>query len=357
MILITYRDGLREKYKALLFLFSIIMLVATDFALTSQRGSHFSVQSLLRTTVDRSQTILAKSSISEDPIPVLGEASEHPKTPLLFYRNNTSVQNLHLAMLGDSVTRYQYLSLVNFIENGTWNTTFSRNGRIRDIVNEKSFPKNGWPEFYNFTNHLFNHKEVCDCHRNERRRDGTRKNRYYANPGSNNYVSYLQRFGDSGTRGMLEPTEIFDMTNNFHLNIHYTDFKWEHNLTSMIRDYVSKMKPKPQYFVFNAGLVWSKHDLNGKTLPAIREALLDNEIVGIYKVTTRTKLSRDKALAAHEELACQLFPCLNLQWTADLSPEDYWDDKHLLGNSYQRINLQLLELLEVLGASCRRSTR
>jgi len=111
-------------------------------------------------------------------------------------------QNLHLVLIGDSLTRYMYLSLVNYLENGNWDTTFQTQDKSYNIIHEKSFEN--WTHFYNFTNNIFHKREICDCYRNSTQFEilSTRENRFYQDPSRANYVSYIQKFGNLSSKGM-----------------------------------------------------------------------------------------------------------------------------------------------------------
>jgi hypothetical protein len=89
-----------------------------------------------------------------------------------------------LMMIGDSLTRYQYLNLVHFVSNGNWISDPSLPNE-----NEKKHPS--WNEFYKVTNERLNGHEICDCFR-----DGsslTFENRYFDD--GKLRISYLQVFG------------------------------------------------------------------------------------------------------------------------------------------------------------------
>ena len=320
--------------------------------------------------------LLQYAYLSQNSASTVAEASNSTKLPKEarvcrqpssrnFYRNPQTgrVENLHIAMMGDSLTRYQYLSLVNFLENDTWNTTIVQDGVTRDFVNLQTF-RDDWPgpterdtrwiKFFEITaNQVFKGKESCDCYRINAKEylTAVREVRYYANNETNNFVSFFPRWGNRGTRGMFSPHDVLQQQGNqSYLNkeVDPSKFRWNYNWTSIIRNYISNMEPKPQYFLFNSG-IWGNQYLTKPILLAIREALLEHQIVGIYKTTTRKKDQRGvKALAWYELFACELFPCLGTQWTADLNQNDYWDNLHFYGRVYRRMNLQLFGLLEIL---------
>ena len=94
-----------------------------------------------------------------------------------------------ILLMGDSITRYQYLSLVYFLESGNW----SHAGR--SITNEKEW--NSWNHFYEGTNSLLRGRESCDCTRSGLSSVGTVfENRMYR--GRTGFtIGYIQVFNDA----------------------------------------------------------------------------------------------------------------------------------------------------------------
>lgn len=73
-------------------------------------------------------------------------------------------------LIGDSVTRYQYLSLAYFLATGLWTSRPSN-------TNEKEFLS--WQHFFNVTNDRLGGRELCDCFRTGNPRDGAHESRFY----------------------------------------------------------------------------------------------------------------------------------------------------------------------------------
>ena len=126
-----------------------------------------------------------------------------------------------LLFLGTSVTRYQYLSLVHFLERGEWpsrctsahfadgppplefgfpgpmtderaahdHEVMRKNPHLRpSVVKEREWAlpdQNHWKAFFNGTSHLFNGNEQCDCNSgtSSDRCGRRRERRYYSNEG------------------------------------------------------------------------------------------------------------------------------------------------------------------------------
>ena len=117
----------------------------------------------------------------------------------------------HILFLGDSVTRYMYISLVTFLSANNWGS------RISHSTNAK-YPRNAnktWSEYFYQTNKLLNHDglsfELCDCYREDIKFSLSDphfiENRYYRiyGDGDNDsepvQVSYIQYYGPAHMRG------------------------------------------------------------------------------------------------------------------------------------------------------------
>lgn len=111
----------------------------------------------------------------------------------------------HLLLMGDSITRYQYLSLVYFITTGEW--TFksikTESGTIGDFAWEKSYALAGnWTNFYAENNALLNTPttaERCDCSRTyyttgKKKVYDNYENRFFYHKQWDIRVSYIQWF-------------------------------------------------------------------------------------------------------------------------------------------------------------------
>lgn len=99
----------------------------------------------------------------------------------------------HLLFIGDSVSRYQYLSLVHFLETGLWKHP------KHDVSYQGLWGK--WHDFYARTSALFRGNERCDCYRSDRLSNSIQnisdlvENRFYEYKDIK--VSYIQLFNDA----------------------------------------------------------------------------------------------------------------------------------------------------------------
>eukprot|EP00759_Apiculatamorpha_spiralis_P053284 PhF_6_TR6152/c1_g1_i5/m.9150 len=109
-----------------------------------------------------------------------------------------ALKDQHILMIGDSLQRYLYLNLVNYLEHGVWSSN-------PQYEWEKNFPS--WMHFFQASNQNLRGHELCDCHRLERNVSegeynwsNVRENRYYNTGGPYNVrVTFLMQFGDHHT--------------------------------------------------------------------------------------------------------------------------------------------------------------
>ena len=95
-----------------------------------------------------------------------------------------SQKPLSIAFVGDSVTRYQYLSLVAYLKTGDWVDD--------DPIMWEKLHAGGWRNFYNYSHHFLSPYEACDCYRPDKLRPiRIYENRYYRE--GRHRVYYLQK--------------------------------------------------------------------------------------------------------------------------------------------------------------------
>jgi hypothetical protein len=289
-------------------------------------------------------------------------------------------RNLRIVFVGDSITRYIYLSLVYFLTHGCWvtdgdpflemkaNQNFSATSTNNE--NKNDYSSTTWNDYLNYTNMAlqgttFNKKgEECDCYRNWDKKMNWNKhveNRYYSDPDRGNYITYITKFGKNNFHGHWNATHVYD---RHVLSFDRVPFAW-HFATwgGFVRDHLAKMHPKPDYFVFNSGH-WKDHELrNVQVLHNLYQALNDHGIHGIYRTTTfrddedNYEQFKNAPTRKHDDKVCEVFGprhgCHNVSWTADLEGTSvhYLDSVHFRSHVYTQINLELLDLLAKLPSS------
>eukprot|EP01032_Pedospumella_encystans_P020019 gene20019-22753_t len=244
------------------------------------------------------------------------------------------MDNQHIVMIGDSLMRYQYLSLVYLINTNTFYPANKKPGILWE-GDHKS-----WNLFYNATNFALYPNEYCDCYRvgfiNE--------NRYYFNKERNITISYVAYFGDGADQKIHGHWSPLDNETNhqFHGPTlgDFIPYRWEtSSIQEALSTHAAKLKPKPSVLVLNAGFWLNKYNQTDhrKSVFKIATSLFD------WVIWKTTNYDRE-----HMEISsygiCQ-FPgveCLNLDWTQYLQPEEYKDLRHLQPDIYTDINIQFI---------------
>jgi hypothetical protein len=231
-------------------------------------------------------------------------------------------RNLRLAFLGDSVTRYQYLSLAYFLRWGRW---FDPDTIKNHLVDAHSFrhpyhPDQDWNEFFLQSNRLLYPAESCDCQRSSSSQQEDEhawavERRYFYDPVHNNTLTYINLSGNEthnpnplgGYAGRLHAPDIFTnfqahvgLPSGLFNNNDYTSLSSSSSIAAsnrswdyptwgqVIRHHVAALVPKPEIAILNAGL--HAHNFGD---PSVRRALVNalnaSNITGIWKTTTPKK--------------------------------------------------------------------
>lgn len=255
---------------------------------------------------------------------------------------------LNIAFIGDSLTRYQYLSLANYAKGGKY---IPNEVRPNPML-EKTF--RSWKTFYGYTNRLLQPYEVCDCNRPDRWNVAmVYENRYYLDSKARISLTYIQAFGDAHIHGHFAAEDIhkanFTIADVSNPRTHrLLPPKWTYDWPSALA-YISKLQPRPTHVLMNAGY-WRNSFGN----PAFRQRVISAAkkfgFVVIWKTTNFGNRHRlDRRVIDADRAMCQLADiCLDLEWTIKVDPKLYWDDKHFYPVIYQAINEHMLSLLKIL---------
>ena len=257
-------------------------------------------------------------------------------------------QQLRVVFVGDSLSRYMYLSLAYFLKHGHWAPA---GHQLLEKVKDPA--PTAWNEWLAYT-HAQLDTELCDCYRYWK--DAFKwynhcENRYFFHQGY--HIAFITKFGGNPFHGHVTAPEVFA---SFGMNQTKSTYKWVHSTwDELVDDYVAQWNPKPDIFLFNQGH-WKGHELRDrKVLKALRDALRRHSIRGVYRTTTYRQDEREESEAAtiaafgnqntrqHDNLVCQLFECLNVSWTAGISTTEYVDPVHFKSSISNRMNQQFLD--------------
>ena len=136
-----------------------------------------------------------------------------------YYYNITRPTNLRLVIVGDSISRYQYISLVHSLQTGTWITDATKLVQDGNELRTSSFSSTelqsyntqlhcktpgikAREHFYSLSHSFLEPNELlCDCRYH-------RENRYCINTERNNCISYITKFGKNSTFGKYIANQI-----------------------------------------------------------------------------------------------------------------------------------------------------
>ncbi|CAB9510391.1 expressed unknown protein [Seminavis robusta] len=288
-------------------------------------------------------------------------------------------RGLRLVLMGDSLTRYSYLSLVYFLRWGTW---YDPDWHTPHLVQASSFDNifhnQTWGEHSWQTNRMLWPNELCDCFRKMPGAVQVNKvvnNRYFYDPAYDNSVVYLDAKGHKGTlhgriaaqnvsrllyqQGLaaikLGPSPVLPPMDKLQ-----RPFAWVHKSWSdAISNYVAQLDPPPNLIILNAGL-WPNNFLYQHDLIDDMVRALPSNTKAMWKTTSFGKGGKvlHKSIPETDALLCsKLHSCWNQSWTQHVTAKYYWDDKHFFEPVYRIMNEDLLEQIGSLPEGYQRLDR
>lgn len=258
------------------------------------------------------------------------------------------LSNYHLVFIGDSLTRYQYLSMAYAIRHRQLLNPLS----MPNLVEQKTFST--WDMFFETSNALLSPLEVCDC----QKRIGDDlttwyENRYFYDPEFNITISYFGLFGNIMQGHLWANEEKETALVSGYPNITTTPPKWHYETSSNVDEFFVKVlanvKPKPDAVVFNYGK-WHI------TIPEVSMATMMLNVFNIvdlfiWKSTTvnawETGKGFEYAYGEDEKFrAYDAVTIMNTNWTADVNMTFRSDGDHFKEPVYSVLNYQLLDILK-----------
>jgi hypothetical protein len=265
-----------------------------------------------------------------------------------------SRDGINIAFIGDSLLRYQYLSLVYYLHYDKWPNPKA----TPSFANEHGY--NSWYSFYNITNAALAPYEVCDCWRFGNHIGNwvpnlikkITENRYYHNKVRNHHVVYIQNFGLLESHGNLNPAAV---PAHLDLSVNYTTPLWQSDFADTITNHVALLQPKPEWLFMNEG-IWKNAFGNKTYRDRVVNALDTHAIKGIWRTTT---FDRKGSLASYlnnvndnkggnvDHMMCNYtsIVCMDISWQRDAPEHLYFDLWHGIEPLYRKYNEQLLAIL------------
>eukprot|EP01038_Epipyxis_sp_PR26KG_P012449 gene12449-16697_t len=261
-------------------------------------------------------------------------------------------------------------------------------------VREGNYPN--WKDFFDGTNHLFYHNEICDCYRTERKNEKENEtehedfikkvfeNRYYYNHNLRLKVTYLQMLhlplkGHYNANYLKKQfSKLIEKNDNNSQNFscgifdNYVPPLWECTLNDCIKNYIPHISSTlstpslllPTTIIMNAGLWRSSNqemiNLTNKEYLTEFIKLAHNYLQFssfshsslfphiIWRTTSHME-DRDGNMNSdyYDEIACSVegMTCLNVSFTKDIDNSLFSDQAHFKAPVYNAWNLQLYDIM------------
>jgi hypothetical protein len=273
-----------------------------------------------------------------------------------------------MLFMGDSLTRFQYISLVYFLHHGRWidtPATIPHLVRPLDYLVAGEFHSQ-WTPWYQASMDLLAPYENCDCYREPTSTDAKLQyiceNRYYHDPVRNNTVTYLQAFGKvHPIRGHWRAEQAIPQLVEYHQTMNQSalgdtvgpmlrrvPYRWEGTWMDAIRGHVADLAPA--VLIMNAGR-WPHSFFDASFRDAIVAALQNVSSViprVIWKTTTADRGGKyPDAFNKTDTAMCNLLECMDTTWTVDVPRTLNVDWCHFLEPVYRLLNEQLLQQLGI----------
>lgn len=258
-----------------------------------------------------------------------------------------------LVMIGDSVTRYQYLTLLYFLEFGKWPAPLLGGAGAPSPVIEREW--GGWTQFYKGTTEPFGEHQQCRCFR-----DGAwdiREDRFY-NSGTISASFFMwMGFPLKPLTGLWGFPPFSNATQCAPGECN-AEPDWQMPLDEAISKVVAQLKPHT--LVFNSGLwrtmgkdpAWPR-DVYDRIFEAANAAVAPQGGRCIWKTTTYGQMhhvGRDRdfvSVVAARRHGWQLMDAWAATRAAKLQlPDDpFVDTVHFLGFIYAELNQLMLNMI------------
>lgn len=247
-----------------------------------------------------------------------------------------------VVFIGDSVTRYQYLSFVYYLTFGV----YPKSGE--HWAQEKKWA--GWTEFYNGTNSVLNSQpntsEICDCYRNnETGLHEIIENRKYSGPLDVYYFQYFRpEIPLKGHINFVSNPSLGCTPGECSSNV-----VWEYDLVEALSKIVKPIRP--HVVIINSGLHSSTNAWSAGEIEAFLDIMQEFPLP-IWKTTTHRKGEMERPITDCKILASIALSRENIKildaYNITHSPpySETWDEVHFFGKTYEVLNTELFALME-----------
>ena len=256
--------------------------------------------------------------------------------------------NKHLVMVGDSLMRYQYMSLVYALK---FEELAADIGSGDVCI---TYGWGSWLEYYNKSNALLQPQEHCDCFR-----PGSFdyhkifENRYYIDDAKKLKVTYIWYTGAHIQGHWMNSTDTDDLRQPM---LTLQPAVWKVDILGAIDGFLKTLigDRKNTILVLNTGQHAHGFGVEGFGASVHASAIKVFEQVVWRTTTSRMPSMRDKdrdqrvhERTKQDDIMCAIsnLACLNISWTQDLEQGNYSDWLHFKSPVYNLINAQMVSLL------------
>lgn len=265
---------------------------------------------------------------------------------------------LRLVMLGDSVDRYQYLSLVYYLRWGRWfhGKTNREQGAPPTFRSYLFHEKDGgtWNDYMAASTKLLHPYGACDCYREGTKgayeHNRTSENRFYYDKEQDNAVAFLWLPGRLPAQGHWEASTAFGKATEENasskLTTTWQPFQWQYTTWSdLIRHYIPHLQPRPTWLYMNAHYWPNDFPSVGSS---VAQAAAESGLTTIWSTATiSNNFKAQVKLGGMDQQMCSLMHhCLNNSWMeTNLTRHDMFDFFHFKPHVYKIMNKMLLEVM------------
>jgi hypothetical protein len=250
--------------------------------------------------------------------------------------NGQTQTQLHVVFVGDSTSRYQFLTLAHLLHFQT---------RVpQELVVGLGMT---WPAFFNATTNHFDGAMSCDCYRPPKGRwcnarfgicdyighfgEIIHENRQYLHPSRQLVLTYISSMGDWPIHGFTD----FDKLHEGRISTVPRPYRWKVSVLRLLQQSIFRLQPRATHVIMNCGL-W-RHPRILSSIDEIILALSNAAPVAVWRETSPIRGQLRGPRRPVDEAArslcrpigkrtCSYFPFPNI---SDLNQKDYWDRLHL----------------------------
>ena len=190
--------------------------------------------------------------------------------------------NTSVVMVGDSLMRYQYLSLTFYLRHRQFPHP---DAHPNHVLLEKTWLS--WHTFMHEGTKLLAPNELCDCYRDDAFNfDTIYENRYYRDRHNNLSINFFSYVGDwFSMKGRWRPGDGEGNDTSRQPPSFYDLPRWEYKrLDAFLSSFLPALRPAPSILVLNSGLWHDTLDDQHYALAVARAALTVADIV-VWKTT------------------------------------------------------------------------